>query len=153
MSAKLAQSLYYEDVELGATLETRAHTITVEDVQRFCDLTHDHHPLHTDDAFARKMGFPARIAHGLFGLSLLEGLKAELGVYETTSVASLGWDAVRFLKPVVVGDSVRSRVRFDTKRPSRQPGRGVVTETCELVNQNGEVAISGKHATLVINRP
>jgi acyl dehydratase len=152
MTSKRAASLHYEDVDLGATVETRAHTVTTDDVQKFCEVTHDHHPLHTDDAFARSMGFPACIAHGLYGLSLMEGLKSELGLYETTSVASLGWDEVRFRKPLLVGDSVLARVRFESKRPASKPGRGVVTETVELINQTGEVVISARHATLLLNR-
>lgn len=149
---RLAESLYYEDVEIGREFRTRGHTVTDSDLGRFSDLTHDHHPLHRDDEFARAMGFPRRIAHGLFGLSLMEGLKSELGLYESTSVASLGWDQVRFRKPVVSGDTVHVRVRLDTMRPSRQPDRGVVTETVELVNDRGEVAISASHATLLIRR-
>jgi acyl dehydratase len=149
---RLAQSLYYEDIEIGRSFETRSHLISDDDLRRFSDLTHDHHPLHRDDEFARSMGFPARIAHGLFGLSLMEGLKAELGLYETTSVASLGWDEVRFRKPIVSGDSVRTRIRLETMRPSRKERRGVVTEAVDLINQNDEVVISAKHATLLITR-
>lgn len=150
---RLAQSLYYEDAEPGLRFETRSHTVTDDDIARFSDLTHDHHQLHRDDAFARSMGFPRRIAHGLYGLSLMEGLKSELGLYETTSVASIGWDDVRFKAPVVSGDSVHARVVLDSRRTSRsKPGRGIVTETVELINQRGEVAISAVHATLVITR-
>ena len=149
---RLAESLYYEDVELGRRFETRAHVVTDQDLERFSDLTHDHHALHRDDAFARSMGFPRRIAHGLFGLALMEGLKSELGLYETSSVASLGWDDVRFRKAIVSGDRVHVRVRLEAKRPSKKEGRGVVTETVELVDQDGEVAISASHATLLITR-
>lgn len=149
---RLADSLYYEDVEVGRRFETRSHTISDDDLERFSDLTHDHHALHRDDAFARSMGFPRRIAHGLFGLALMEGLKSELGLYDTTSVASLGWDEVRFRKAVISGDRVHARVRLDGKRPSKKAGRGVVIETVELVNQDGDVAISATHATLLITR-
>lgn len=151
-SQRLAESLYYEDAQPGREFSTRSHTISDSDLARFSDLTHDHHPLHRDDDFARSMGFPRRIAHGLFGLALMEGLKSELGLYESTSVASLGWDQVKFRKPIVSGDTVHVRVRLDTARPSRDPSRGVVTETVELLNERGEVAISGSHATLVIRR-
>lgn len=151
-SERLPQSLYYEDVEPGREFRTRGHMVTDTDLERFSDLTHDHHPLHCDDAFARTMGFPRRIAHGLFGLALMEGLKSELGLYESTSVASLGWDQVRFRKPIVSGDTVHVRVRLDTMRPSRDPSRGVVTETVELVNERGEVAIAASHATLLVRR-
>ena len=149
---RLEHSLYYEDIEIGRCFETRAQVVTDEDIARFCDLTHDHHALHRDDVFARTMGFPRRIAHGLYGLSLMEGLKSELGLYETTSVASLGWDKVRFRCPIVSGDSVHARVRLETMRSSSKPGRGVVTESVDLLNQRGEVAISALHATLLILR-
>jgi acyl dehydratase len=149
---RLAQSLYYEDIEVGRAFETRAHEVSDDDLQRFADLTHDHHALHRDDAFARSMGFPRRIAHGLFGLALMEGLKSELGLYETTSVASIGWDEVRFRKAIVSGERVHVRVRLASMRPTRKPGRGVVTEEVELINQDGEVVISASHATLLIMR-
>lgn len=149
---RLADSLYYEDIEIGRHFETRDHAVSDEDLERFGDLTHDHHALHRDDSFARSMGFPRRIAHGLFGLSLMEGLKSELGLYETTSVASLGWDEVRFRKAIVSGDRVHARVRLISKRPSKKEGRGVVTESVELLNQDGEVVISATHATLLITR-
>lgn len=149
---RLEESLYYEDIEIGRCFETRAHQVGDDDIARFSDLTHDHHALHRDDAFARTMGFPRRIAHGLYGLALMEGLKSELGLYETTSVASLGWDEVRFRCPIVSGDSVHARVRLESMRPSRKAGRGVVTETVDLLNQRGEVAISARHATLLIMR-
>lgn len=149
---RLAESLYYDDVDIGRRFETRSHVVSDDDLERFSDLTHDHHALHRDDAFARSMGFPRRIAHGLFGLALMEGLKSELGLYETTSVASLGWDEVRFRKAIVSGDEVRVRVRLEAKRPSKKQERGVVTESVELINQDGDVAISATHATLLITR-
>lgn len=149
---RLAQSLYYEDIEVGRRFETRAHQVSDDDLHRFSDLTHDHHALHRDDAFARTMGFPRRIAHGLYGLALMEGLKSELGLYETTSVASIGWDEVRFRKPVISGDGVHVQVRLESMRPSKKPGRGVVTERVELINQHGDVVISALHATLLIMR-
>jgi hypothetical protein len=43
--------------------------------------------LHLDEAHPRKMEFPGFIAHGLFGLSLIEGVKSEMRVYEHTSIA------------------------------------------------------------------
>jgi acyl dehydratase len=150
VTTPLAESLAYEDVDLAATYLTRPHTITDGDIATFSTLTHDHHPLHTDDAFARGMGFDRRIAHGLFGLSLMEGLKAELGLYTTTSVASLGWDDVRFRVPIYVGDTVQTRVSFVEKRPSRRPGRGVVVEQVDLINQDGVAVITARHASLLV---
>jgi acyl dehydratase len=145
-------NLYFEDVVVGHVFRTRAHAISEDDIRRFCDLTLDHHPLHENAEYARARGFPGVIAHGLFGLSLIEGLKAETRLYEQTSVASLGWDAVRFKKPLLAGDAVHVVCRFAEKRPTRQPDRGVVVEELTLVNQAGDTVIEARHAALVLLR-
>jgi acyl dehydratase len=72
----LTVNLRYEDIELGEEFESAPHTVTPADIAGFADVTRDHHPLHLDAAYARSQGFPAVIAHGLFGLSLMEGLKS-----------------------------------------------------------------------------
>lgn len=144
--------LYYEDVVIGEELRSAEHTVTMEDIRTFGDVTRDHHPLHRDAEFARSMGFEKPIAHGLFGLSLMEGLKAEMKLYEHTSVASLGWDKVRFKRPVLPGDTLHVKVRFREKRPSKREGRGVVVEELQLINQRGETVTEAEHATLLIRQ-
>ncbi len=152
VSARLPSSLHHEDIVIGQRYRTREHVVTNEDITRFSDLTHDHHPLHSDDAFAQSMGFARRIAHGLFSLSLMEGLKSELGLYETTSVASLGWDAVRFRKAVVSGDAVHVRVTFIDSRLNSKGTHGIVTEQVDLCNPQGDTLVSALHAALLIRR-
>lgn len=146
------RDLAFEDVVVGAEFETPTHRVTAEDVAGFAALTRDGHPLHVDAAYARGRGFPAVIAHGLYGLSLMEGLKSELKLYEATSVASLGWDAVQFRAPILAGDTLRVRFRFVEKRPTRDPGRGVVIEALELLNARDEVVTTGRHASLILTR-
>jgi acyl dehydratase len=153
VSPRLSESLYHEDIVLGQRFRTREHLITDEDIARFGEVTLDHHPLHSDDAFAQRMGFPRRIAHGLFSLSLMEGLKSELGLYESTSVASLGWDAVRFRQAVVSGDAVHVRVSFIASRLNSKGTHGIVTEQVDLCNAQGVTCVSATHAALLIRRP
>ena len=145
-------NLRYEDIALGAQFETAVHTVTEADIAAFGDVTRDHHPLHIDATYAKSRGFPAVIAHGLFGLSLMEGLKSELKLYEETSVASLGWDAVCFKGPILAGDCLRVRFRFVEKRPTRNPARGIVIEALELINQRAEVVTEARHVSLILTR-
>jgi acyl dehydratase len=145
-------NLHYEDIVIGSELETASHTVTQKDILAFADVTRDHHPLHTDEEYCRNTKFGRPIAHGLYGLSLIEGLKSELKMYENTSVASLGWDGVRFKAPIFAGDTVHVKVRFLEKRPSQKGRRGIVVEGIELINQRGETVIEAKHATLLISR-
>ena len=150
MSSQKKADLYYEDVVLGEELVSGQHTVTMSDIRIFGEVTHDNHPLHGDETFARRMGFEKPIAHGLFGLSLLEGLKSEMKLYEHTSVASLGWDKVRFKRPVYPGDTLHVKVRFREKRPSKREDRGIVLEEVQLINQKGESVLDAEHATLLL---
>jgi acyl dehydratase len=145
-------SLHFEDIELGACFESEAHIVTAADIAAFADVTRDHHPLHLDAAYAKSRGFPTVIAHGLFGLSLMEGLKSKLKLYDETSVASLGWDNVRFKRPVIAGDRLRVRFRFAEKRPTRNLARGIVVEELELINQRDEIVTEGSHTSLILTR-
>ena len=145
-------NLFFEDIELEAQFETATHVVTPADIAVFADVTRDHHPLHLDADYARSQGFPAVIAHGLFGLSLMEGLKSELKLYKETSVASLGWDAVRFKAPVLAGDALRVRFRFVEKRPTRNPARGIVIEALDLINQRDEIVTQARHTSLILTR-
>jgi acyl dehydratase len=152
MATTASINLRYEDIVLGAQFESVTHTVTEADIATFADVTRDHHPLHLDAAYAKSRGFAALIAHGLFGLSLMEGLKSELKLYEETSVASLGWDEVRFKAPILAGDCLRVRFRFVEKRPTRNPGRGIVIEVLELLNQRDEVVTAARHTSLILTR-
>lgn len=147
-----APDIHFEDVVPGASFTSATHAITAADIARFCDLTRDHHPLHQDPEYARARGFDGVIAHGLYGLALMEGLKTELGLYRHSSIASLGWDGVRFLRPVVAGDVVRVEFEFVDKRASSRPSRGVVTETLRLLNQRDECVIEARHSALLACR-
>ena len=139
-------NLYYEDVRIGASYTTPDHRITDADIADFCRLTRDHHPLHTDADFARKAGFSGIIAHGLYGLALMEGLKTELHLYDESSIASLGWDKVRFRAPLLAGDVVQVDMDFIAKRESK--GRGVVTEAVRLM-RGDQVVIDAEHVSLI----
>jgi acyl dehydratase len=131
------QDLVFEDVVVGQSWRASSHRVSDKDIAAFAEVTHDRHPLHVDDAFAHSMGFPRRTAHRLYGLSLMEGLKSRLSLYEHTSIASLGWDRVRFRHPIVSGDTVQARMTFISKRESSKPNRGVVVGSVVLERDLG----------------
>ncbi|KKB62524.1 monoamine oxidase, partial [Robbsia andropogonis] len=70
-------------------------------------------------------------------------------LYDNSSIASLGWQDVKFVKPVIAGDTVHVRFTFTDKRPTSKPGRGIVNESLELINQRSEVVISATHTSLL----
>lgn len=150
MSSTQILGLYYEDIEIDAELTTMSHVITYQDILKFADVTLDHHPLHTDEEYCKTTHFGRPIAHGLYSLALMEGLKSKM--YEHTSIASLGWDKIRFKTPLFPGDEVHVKVIFTHKRDSSKAGRGVVTEKVLLINQTSDVITEAEHTTLLIKR-
>jgi acyl dehydratase len=151
--AAMIPQIWYEDFCPGAVLLSPPRTITLADIDAYAELTGERHPVHMDEAFARAAGFCGRIAHGLFGLALIEGLKAELGCFERSVIASLGWDRVRFSAPLEPGDAVHLELTLVEKRPSSKPGRGIAVERGALVKADGTVATSGDHTVMLLFRP
>lgn len=144
-------ALFYEDFEVGSEFITTGRTITEADLMQFAALTGDWNQLHTDEEYAKKSPFGRRIAHGLYGLALMEGMKFRLGHGDGTAIASLSW-TVKFAKPIFIGDTVRTRWRITDKRTTRQPDRGIITETVELVNQRDEVVTEAEHLLMLRRR-
>jgi len=149
----MIEQIWYEDFRPGAVLVSPPRRITTDDIDRYAELTGERHPVHMDDEFARAAGFAGRIAHGLFGLALIEGLKAGLGCFERSVVASLGWDKVAFHAPLAPGDDVRLRLELVSKRLSSRPGRGIATERGILVKTDGTEVTSGDHVVVLLCRP
>ncbi len=142
---------YYEDYEVGEEHVTGGRTIGESDLIQFAALTGDWNPLHTDEEFCKETQYGGRIAHGLFGLALMEGLKYRLGHADGTAIASLGW-TVSFARPIHIGDTLRVRVRIASKRETRKGDRGIVTEAVQLLNQRDEVVTEAEHLLMMMRR-
>lgn len=88
----------------GATIRSRARTITESDLVGFAALTGDWHPQHSDAEWAASSRFGERIAHGMLVLSYSIGL---VGFDPSRVVALRGVDALVFKRPVRIGETIR----------------------------------------------
>ncbi len=146
--------LWFEDFKVGEERLSPGRTITETDLVVFAGLTGDFSQVHTDEEFCKRTEFGTRIAHGLLGLSIAQGLCWRTNYTQGTGVASLGWDKWTFKLPIFIGDTVRVRWHVVSKRESKsKPGMGIITEHVSLVNQKGEVVQEGEHITMVRRRP
>ncbi len=146
------QGKYFEDFKVGEEFESPGRTITEADVAAYSGLTGDYNQLHTDEEYSKETSiYGTRIAHGLLGLSIAEGLKSRLGLFEGTSLASLEW-SWRFKKAVLIGDTVHVEWRIESKRSTSKSGRGIVVESVRLVNQRGETVAEGEHTVMMQTR-
>lgn len=149
----MQDQIWYEDFQEGAVLTSPPRRVTLDDIDRYADLTGERHPVHMDQDFAKAAGFRGRIAHGLFSLALIEGLKAGLGVFERSVTASLGWTDVKFKAPLEPGDDVHLRLELVEKRLTSKPGRGIATERGSLIKSDGTVVVEGDHVVLLLCKP
>ena len=141
---------YFEDYEVGSQRTTSGRTITETDIVIHAGHTGDFFPHHVDAEFARTTPFGQRIAHGTMIFAIGIGLTA---TRINPAAFTYGYDKLRFIKPVFVGDTLRTRVTVKEKQEDRKrPAYGRVVEACEILNQRNEVVMYCEHILLVAKR-
>ena len=146
----MEQTTYFEDYEIGSSRLTSGRTITETDFVVHAGHTGDFFPHHMDAEFAKTLPGGQRIAHGTMVFSIGVGLTATL----INPVAfSYGYDRLRFIRPVHIGDTIRSRVTIASKEDDpKRKGHGRVVERLEVLNQRGETVLACNHILLVEKR-
>ncbi len=139
------KSQFYEDYTLGFTRETLGRTITETDFVIHAGQTGDFFPHHMDAEWCKDQPFKQRIAHGTLIFSVAIGQTAS----EINPEAfSKGYDRLRFIKPVFIGDTIRSKVTISEKTDDKKPEFGKVVEHVEVFNQRGEIVLACDHLLL-----
>ena len=142
---------YWDDAKIGDECISPSITVTEQMVNAYAELTGDFTPVHVDEAYAKTTPFGTRVAHGLFGLSLADGLKTR-SEYRFVPGMSLGW-TWDFKLPIKLGDTVRVKFRVGTSRKVKRPGWGIVVLPSELINQRDEVVQLGEHRLMIPRAP
>ncbi|MGH8208414.1 MAG: phenylacetic acid degradation bifunctional protein PaaZ [Steroidobacteraceae bacterium] len=136
---------------VGDTFNSGEREITLEDIERFAELSGDKFYAHMDEAAAaRNPLFGGRVAHGYLLVSAAAGLFVD--PHYGPVLANYGLDGLRFTKPVKPGD--RIKVRLTCKEKSFRPsaGHGEVRWDTQITNQNGETVASYDVLTIVSDK-
>ncbi len=131
--------------EVGDTIRTGGRTITEADVMNFAGVSGDFNHIHTDEERMAESAFGERIVHGMFVLSAATGLIWQQRSVEERHavVAFYGIDALRFLNPVYIGDTIHVEKEIVETKPRPQgPGNGTVRYDVEIKNQHDDTVIS-----------
>lgn len=145
------KGLYFEDFAIGQEFATPRRTILESDVINFACLTGDFNPLHVDDITAGKGPFKKRIAHGLLGVSIMNGQMNQIGIFEGTTIAKAE-DTNRYKCPLMIQDTVHSLIRITGLKPSSKGGKGTVFADVFLINQRNEVVTESSHVIIMLMR-
>ena len=141
----MIQQKFFEDFGLDDVRETIGRTITETDIVIHAGQTGDFFPHHMDEEWCKTQPFKKRIAHGTLIFSIAIGKTADI----INDVAmTYGYERLRFIKPVFIGDTIKVKVSIKEKKDHKKPGFGLITELVETFNQHGELVMLCEHILL-----
>ncbi|MBI4570628.1 MAG: MaoC family dehydratase [Chloroflexi bacterium] len=137
MSTKTRAGNFFEDFSVGQVFRHAVpRTVTEGDLALYIALTGDRRPLHCSAEFARSLGFPCQTAHDLLVFHIVFG--RAVPDISLNSPANLGYADVRFLRPVLPGDTLRAETEVLGRRETSRADVGIVWVRTRGENQRGE---------------
>jgi len=143
---------HFEEIEIGDTVITDTHLVTLDNIEDFAELSGDKFYAHMDENSLDGTIFTERVAHGYFIMSKAAGLfvQPEKGPV----LLNYGIDECRFTKPVYPGMTVG--VRFTAKEKISQEKRedddiakGIVKFLVDVYDDEGETVMLATILTMV----
>jgi len=147
--------VWFDDLFVGQKFEHPIRrTVTETDNVMFSTMTHNPARLHLDEEYCKnETEFGQRLVNSTFTLALMVGISVNdttLG----TAVANLGWDEVRFPKPLFHGDTVHIETEVLALKDSKsRPDQGIVTFQHKAFNQHDELVAICNRTGLQLRKP
>ena len=146
--------LYFEEFTVGQKFQhTIRRTILEADNVWFSALTHNPAPLHIDAEYMKGTEFGRPVINSCLTLAFMVGISVGDTTVGTT-VANLGWDEVRFPKPLFPGDTIHIETEVLELRDSKsRPDNGIVIFAHRAFNQDDELVGECKRSALMLRVP
>jgi 3-hydroxybutyryl-CoA dehydratase len=125
---------------------TFSKTVGEADVYLFAGITGDLSSNHVNEQVMSRSKYKHRIAHGALMVGFMSTASTRMidehaGISKTETPVSLGYDKIRFLRPVFIGDTVTVRYKIKEIDPAKRRSRSEIS----VVNQNGDLVVIGEH--------
>jgi 3-hydroxybutyryl-CoA dehydratase len=134
------------DVPLGLKARV-SKTVSESDVYLFAGITGDFDQNHVDEEFCRRTSLRHRVAHGALILGYTSAASSQVLHAFDRPMVSVGYDRVRFLKPVYFGDTLT----VDYEITERQPEKERLLSKIEVTNQRGELVAVATHVMQLVD--
>lgn len=146
--------VWFDELSVGQRFDHAIRrTVTETDNVLFTTLSHNPAQLHLDAEYMKGSEYGQVLVNSCFTLSLMVGVSVG-DITLGTAVANLGWDEVRFPKPVFIGDTLNIVTEVLELRESKsRPDAGIVTFLHQAYNQRGELVASCKRSGLQRKQP
>ncbi len=120
----------FEELEVGMK-ESFTVTVTETMMEAFKNLSGDVNPLHCDESYATRSGFPGRVVYGMLTASFYSTMA---GVYLPGEKAILQGVDSKFRSPVYIGDTLTVTGKIAEKNDTFR----LITVKAEITNQHGK---------------
>ena len=135
-----------DDIPVG--LRTRlTKTVSESDVYLFAGITGDLDPNHVDEEYCRKTSLGHRVAHGALIVGYTSAASTRILQDFERPMVSVGYDRIRFLKPVYFGDTLT--IDYEIASVERERERTVAK--IEVKNQRDELVLVATHIMQLVN--
>jgi len=148
----VANSLYFEDFEVGQSFESGGRTITETDLTFFSMLSGDWNPIHADAEFAKTTRYGQRVVHGTLGIAIATGMLHEMGIFHESAVAMMSLNQWKFVAPILVGDTLHLRLEITELDPGKSERVGRLGRRFVMLNQRDEIVQDGLSDLLIKKR-
>ncbi|PSJ57774.1 MaoC family dehydratase [Kumtagia ephedrae] len=145
---------WFEGFSEGEVIEhATRRTVTETDNVLYTTMTMNPAAIHLDHDYSSKTEFGKPLVNSVFTLGLVVGLSVGDTTLGTT-VGNLGFEDVKFPKPVFHGDTIRAETEVLARRESKsRPTQGIVTFVHRGFNQRGEVVCECRRLALMMKAP
>lgn len=145
--------LYFEEFTVGQIFDHAIRrTITETDNVLITTMTHNPAALHLDAEYMKGTEFGKPLVNSCLTLALMIGISVNDMTHGTT-VANLGWDEVRFPKPLFHGDTIHVQSEVLELRDSKsRPNNGIAIFAHRTYNQHDELVASCKRTALMLKK-
>ena len=146
--------LYFEEFSVGQKFDhPLRRTVTEADNVLFTTMTHNPAALHLDAEYMKDTEFGKPLVNSCLTLGLMVGISVNDTTHGTT-VANLGWDEVRFPKPLFNGDTLRIETEvLETRESKSRPDNGIVIFEHRAYNQHNDLVGICKRSALMLREP
>lgn len=122
-------------------------TVSDADIASFAAATGDDNRIHMDACYAASVGMAQRVAHGILIQGLMSTACTRWAERAGLRIFSYGWDRVRYIKPVLLGDTITAAYALVDPRDA---GRKRLAQA-DAHNQRGELVAVGTHVLCVLD--
>jgi acyl dehydratase len=143
---------YFEDFRIGDKITAGPYVVDRTEMRAFAEKW-DPIPIHIDEAYAKASIHGDLIGSGVYTIAVKQVLiMSRCGAGEL--IGAMGYDRLKFARPVYAGDGLSMVMEVASKRASRsRPNCGIVVFDVTVSNQRSEPVLVSRDVVLYFRRP